>query len=153
MVMQSTAGAARLGVLLLAGLLSGCGMIPWIGADKDPTPPTKLTEIVQTVGLTTLWSTRVTRGTAGRRLYLVPALAADRLYVADSRGRLVAVAADSGRVLWERDTDLHFSGGPDVKGDRWSSAPAGASSSPSRATTARSSGAHSSAARSSRSRV
>jgi outer membrane protein assembly factor BamB len=118
MIMQSTAGAARLGVLLLAGLLSGCGMIPWIGADKDPTPPTKLTEITQTAGLTTLWSERVTRGTRERRLYLVPALYGDRIFVADSSGRLVAVAADSGRILWERDTDLQFSGGPDVKGDR-----------------------------------
>ncbi|UHD14842.1 outer membrane protein assembly factor BamB [Thiocapsa bogorovii] len=118
MVTQSTAGAARLGTLLLAGLLGGCGMFPWLGADKDPTPPTKLTEIVQTVGLNTLWSERVTRGTRERRLYLVPVISENRIFVADSRGRLVAVAADSGRVLWERDTDLHFSGGPDVKGER-----------------------------------
>jgi outer membrane protein assembly factor BamB len=118
MVMQWTSSAARLGALLLAGLLSGCGMFPWLGSDKDPTPPTELAAIAQTVGLSTLWSERVTRGTMERRLYLVPAYAEDRLYVADTRGRLVAVEASSGRVLWTRETKLPFSGGPDVKGDR-----------------------------------
>jgi outer membrane protein assembly factor BamB len=105
-------------LMLLTGLLSGCSMIPWIGGDKDPTPPTKLTDIVQTASLNPVWSTRATRGTAGRRLYLVPALAGDRIYVGDSRGRLTAVATDGGRVIWERDTGLQFSGGPDVRGDR-----------------------------------
>ncbi|MCG6897170.1 MAG: outer membrane protein assembly factor BamB [Thiocapsa sp.] len=118
MVTQRTSGAGHLGMFLLASLLSGCGMIPWLGGEKDPNPPTKLGDIVETVGLTTLWSVRATRGTMGRRLYLVPALAGERIYLADSRGRLAAVATDSGRVLWERDTGLHFSGGPDVRGDR-----------------------------------
>ncbi len=31
---------------------------------------------------------------------------------------MAAVAADSGRVIWERETRLAFSGGPDVAGDR-----------------------------------
>ncbi len=118
MHMQPRWGLYRLGLLLLASLLSGCGMFSWLGGEKDPTPPTELTEIVQTTSLSTVWSTRVTRGTGGKRLFLVPALAGDRLYVADARGRLAAVAADSGRLLWERDTELSFSGGPDVRGDR-----------------------------------
>lgn len=118
MVSQRTRGAARLGVPLLAALLSGCGMIPWLGGEKDPNPPAKLGDIVESVSLRTLWSVRVTRGTMGRRLYLVPALAGERIYLADSRGRLAAVAADSGRILWERETGLDFSGGPDVRGDR-----------------------------------
>lgn len=108
----------RLGVIFLTGLLTGCGYIPWFGKDKDPTPPTKLSSFVQEVGVNTLWSVRPTRGSEGRRLYLVPAIAADRLYVADARGRVVAIAADTGRVLWERETGLAFSGGPAVEGDR-----------------------------------
>ncbi len=104
--------------VLLAGLLTGCSYIPWFGRDKDPTPPTKLADIVQEVSLTPVWSVRPTRGTEGRLLFLVPALADGRLYVADARGRVAALAADSGRVLWERDTGLAFSGGPDVQGDR-----------------------------------
>lgn len=122
MIMQRRSSFRRiarpLAGLVLATALSGCGMIPWLGGDKDPTPPTKLSDIVETVGTNTLWSTRVTRGTDGRRLYLAPALDGDRLYVADTRGRVAAVSSSDGRILWERETKLQLSGGPDVKGDR-----------------------------------
>lgn len=104
--------------MLFAGILSGCGMVPWLGRDKDPTPPTRLAEIVPSVTVSTLWSVRPTRGTEGRRLYLVPAMTSDRVFIGDSRGRLVAIATDQGRVVWERETGLRFSGGPDVLGDR-----------------------------------
>nr|WP_246194653.1 outer membrane protein assembly factor BamB [Allochromatium palmeri] len=105
-------------VLLLAMPLTGCGGIPWFGKEKDPTPPSPLPPLAQETGVNTLWSARPTRGTEGRRLYLVPALAEGRLYVADARGRVVALAADSGRELWQRETGLNFSGGPDVAGER-----------------------------------
>lgn len=108
--------SVRLGIVLLSLLLAGCGSIPWFGKEKDPTPPTELQDIAQQVGVTKLWSERPTRGTEGRRLYLVPALAAGKLYVADARGRVVALSADSGRELWRRDTKDPFSGGPDVSG-------------------------------------
>ncbi|NEX19594.1 outer membrane protein assembly factor BamB [Thiorhodococcus mannitoliphagus] len=106
-----------LGIILLTMLLAGCDSIPWFGGEKDPTPPTELTEITQQVGLSELWSERATRGTDGRRLYLVPALAAGKLYLADTRGRVMAMAADSGREIWQRDTKYPFSGGPDVAGN------------------------------------
>lgn len=108
----------RLGVILVAGWLTGCSYIPWFGGEKDPDPPTKLTDIQQEVGIDEIWSERPTRGSEGRRLYLVPALAGGRLYVADARGRVAAVAADSGKTLWSRDTGLTCSGGPDVAGER-----------------------------------
>jgi outer membrane protein assembly factor BamB len=104
--------------LLLAAALNGCSYIPWLGGDKDPTPPTKLTELVPEATLNVLWSERVTKGSQGRRLFLVPALGGGRIYVADARGSVVAVNADNGRVLWERDTKLPFSAGPDLEGDR-----------------------------------
>lgn len=108
---------ARLGVILLTTLLAGCGSMPWFGKEKDPTPPSKLTEVVQQVGVTSLWSVRPTRGTEGRRLYLVPAISGGQVFIADARGRVVALAADSGREIWRRDTNYRFSGGPDVSGD------------------------------------
>lgn len=109
-----TALPARFGLLLLTLLLSGCGSIPWFGGEKDPTPPTELTEITPEAGITTLWSDRATRGSDERRLYLVPALAAGKLYLADARGRVLALDASSGRELWRRETKYPFSGGPDV---------------------------------------
>ncbi|NEV61721.1 outer membrane protein assembly factor BamB [Thiorhodococcus minor] len=109
--------SARFGLLMLTLPLSGCGSIPWFGGEKDPTPPTELTEITQQVGVTRLWSDRPTRGSDERRLYLVPALAAGKLYLADARGRVLALDAGSGREIWRRETKYAFSGGPDVSGE------------------------------------
>ena len=105
-------------LLLVATVLTGCSYIPWFGDEKDPTPPTKLTTIVPEVTATTLWSARLTKGTEGRRLFLIPAVGGGRVYVADARGRVVAADAGSGHVLWERDTKLPLSAGPELAGDR-----------------------------------
>jgi outer membrane protein assembly factor BamB len=106
-----------LAIVLSLGL-GGCSRIPWLGGSKDPTPPTKLEDFVQEVGLNVLWSDRLTKGSAGRRLDLVPAVGGGRILVADSRGRVLAADLDSGRVLWEQETKLPFSSGPDLEGDR-----------------------------------
>jgi len=106
-----------LAIVLSLGL-GGCSRIPWLGGSKDPTPPTKLEDFVQEVGLNVLWSDRLTKGSAGRRLDLVPAVGGGRILVADSRGRVSAADLDSGRVLWQQETKLPFSSGPDLAGDR-----------------------------------
>jgi len=93
-------------------LLSGCGMIP--SGDEDPRPPTKLAKLTPEITVTTLWSRSVGAGTDRRRLNLIPALRDGRLYVADAEGRIVALDADTGQILWERETGLPFSGGPEV---------------------------------------
>lgn len=115
--LRAPLAAPAIAALLALGL-GGCSYIPWIGADKDPTPPTKLEDFVQEVGLNVLWSERLTKGSEGRRLDLVPAVGGGRIWVADSRGRILAADLDTGRVLWERETDLPFSGGPELSGDR-----------------------------------
>jgi outer membrane protein assembly factor BamB len=108
--------------VLAAVILVGCNSVPsWIpliGGEKDPTPPTELTPIANAVTANTLWSARLTKGSEGRRLLLVPAVHGDRVYVADSRGLVVAAAANSGRMLWERETKLPLSAGPELAGDR-----------------------------------
>ena len=107
-------------VVLLTQTLVGCGGggLFGLGKDDDPMPPSPLPTVAPTVTLNLLWSQRPTRGTDGRQLALVPALDAGRLYVADARGLIVALAADSGRELWRRETGLAFSGGPAVQGER-----------------------------------
>jgi outer membrane protein assembly factor BamB len=120
---QAPRRAARLPALLLlgsalTGTLGGCSYIPWIGGEKDPTPPTKLADLVPAATLSPLWSVRPTVGSEGRRLGLVPAVGGGRVYVADARGRVVALDSGTGRVLWERETGLGFSAGPDLSGDK-----------------------------------
>lgn len=107
------------GLLLLAVPLSGCGMLPWFGGDRDPTPPTPLQAPPPTeVTVTALWSVRPTQGSGGRRLALVPALGPGRFYVASQRGEVAAVSLDSGQVLWTQTIGAPFSGGPEASGEQ-----------------------------------
>ncbi|WP_295451178.1 outer membrane protein assembly factor BamB [uncultured Thiodictyon sp.] len=103
--------------LLIAATLAGCSYIPWLGGEKDPTPPTKLATIAPEVTATTLWSARLTKGSEERRLDLVPAIGGGRVYVADARGKVVAANADTGHVLWEQTTKLPLSAGPELSGN------------------------------------
>jgi len=109
----------RLAALLAAALLSGCGMLPWLGGEKDPTPPTELSKTApQQVSIRTLWETRVGKGTDERALSLVPAVSGGRVFAAGAEGRVTALSASGGQTLWQRETDLPLSGGPDVAGER-----------------------------------
>jgi outer membrane protein assembly factor BamB len=99
---------------LAALLLSGCSYIPWFGGEVDPRPPTELEKRQSEITVNTLWSTRVGEGADKRRLNLIPAVSGGRLYVADAEGRVIAMNAGNGQVLWERETGLPYSGGPEV---------------------------------------
>ncbi|EIC20088.1 outer membrane protein assembly factor BamB [Thiorhodovibrio frisius] len=110
--------AGALILLVLVSGLSGCGMVPLIGGEKDPRPPTELNKsFAQQLAVDTLWKTRIGKGTDGRALNLVPVPRDGRLYVADGRGQVAVLSQNDGRVIWERDTDLRLSGGPEVVGD------------------------------------
>lgn len=98
--------------------LSGCSYIPWLGGEVDPRPPTALSAETVGSGLTSLWSVTTGKGTDGRRLSLNPAYQDGSLYVADARGLVMAVNAADGRQIWQRDTGLPLSGGPEVAGTR-----------------------------------
>lgn len=102
--------------LLSLLLLSGCSYIPWIGGEEDPRPPTELQKRQSEITLTKLWTNKVGEGADKRRLNLVPAIQGGRLYVADAEGTVFALNAATGKVQWQRETGLPFSGGPDVDG-------------------------------------
>lgn len=103
-----------LSLLLPLLLMAGCGSIPWFGGEEDPRPPTELADLAPAITVNSLWSVEIGEGTDGRRLSLIPALHGGRLYVADAKGRVVAMNAATGKVLWERETGLPLSGGPEV---------------------------------------
>ncbi len=108
---------AALGLSLTLSLtLTGCSYIPWLGGEKDPSPPAKLGPFSPQVGVRTLWTTKVGTGTRKRQLALVPAYSGGRIYVADTDGGVAAVSAADGRVQWQRQTKLPFSGGPGTDG-------------------------------------
>lgn len=112
MAMRPRMTAQILVSTLLTLGVAGCSNLPGLNREQDPTPPAALEEIAPGVEIVTHWSQRLTRGTEGRELVLIPALEADVLYLADARGRLVAADAASGKIRWSRETRLAFSGGP-----------------------------------------
>lgn len=94
--------------------ISGCSYIPWLEREEDPRPPTELADLSPAITVTTQWSTKVGEGTDRRQLNLIPALHGGRIYIADAEGRIIAMDAGTGRIQWERETGLPFSGGPEV---------------------------------------
>ncbi|NBC13096.1 MAG: outer membrane protein assembly factor BamB [Gammaproteobacteria bacterium] len=110
--------AAWICIAALALLLGGCAQLPFLGGERDPTPPTPLDKkMTQRATPQVLWKTRIGKGTDERQLRLQPAYDAGRLYAADARGVVAALSPGDGRIIWERKTDFPFSGGPDVQGD------------------------------------
>jgi len=101
-------------ILLSALVLSSCGVMSWFGGEKDPHSPTALKDLKPEITVAILWSREIGVGTDGRRLNLIPALHGGRLYAADAEGRILALDAATREVLWERETDLPFSCGPEV---------------------------------------
>jgi len=109
--------ARLLPVVLASALgLQACSYFPWLGGEKDPTPPAKLVPFAPQIGIRTLWTTKVGTGTRKRQLALVPALSGGKLFVADTDGGVAAVSAADGRLQWQRQTKLPFSGGPGTDG-------------------------------------
>jgi len=105
---------ARLALALaVAALLSGCATFKkWFGGDPKPGDPAELVEFEPTAEMDEVWSRDLGKGTDKRKQQLRPAYRDRNFYVADYKGRLSAVDVDSGREVWEIDTDLPFSGGP-----------------------------------------
>ncbi|MCG6940746.1 MAG: outer membrane protein assembly factor BamB [Thiohalocapsa sp.] len=115
---RALALAAAMALTTATLLLGGCGSLPGLGGERDPTPPTRLDKkLVQRATPRVLWTTRIGKGTDGRELRLQPAVANGRVFAADPSGVVAALSPADGRVVWERKTRLPLSGGPDVQGD------------------------------------
>ena len=98
--------AAALGAAS-AALLGGCAMF---GGDRDDKIP-DLAPFDPLAAVETAWSADAGSGTGRGWLVLAPAVANDRIFVADARGRVSAWDAASGRSVWRTDTDADITGG------------------------------------------
>jgi outer membrane protein assembly factor BamB len=98
--------------LLFSGLfLQGCSWIKSWG-DEEAGAPAPLVEFTPSLKVGKVWSTDIGAGMGKQGLSMGPRFSSGVLFVADYKGRLVAVDAGSGRKNWELDTDQPFSGGP-----------------------------------------
>ncbi|HXH03510.1 MAG TPA: outer membrane protein assembly factor BamB [Candidatus Competibacteraceae bacterium] len=104
------AGLASL--VFLLGLNAGCSWVgDYIRGSDNTTPPTPLTEIVQSVSVQRVWQTDVGSGSQGSYVRLVPAVAQGRVYAAGRDGEVLALDAASGNAVWRIDTELSISAG------------------------------------------
>lgn len=94
-------------IALLA--LTGCGALERLSSPEQP--PAELLPLQSARAVETVWVAQAGQGVLGRHVRLQPVLAADRLYVADVRGRISAFQSSDGGVLWRVETGLELSGG------------------------------------------
>lgn len=103
----------RSGLMLLLLLnLVACSMFD--SEEEKPKEPAALTKFEEEVDLRRLWRVSVGEGQGKKYNRLKPAIAGPNIYVAGAEGSVVAVARDSGRVLWRNKLKLAVSGGVGV---------------------------------------
>lgn len=109
--------ARYLSLLLTTLLLSGCGSmnpLNWFGSEEPSDPPAELVKMDNQIAIRQLWSSSLGDGTDEKRVKLGIAYDLGRLYAVAREGEVAAFDADSGRKVWEVDTELEISGGPGV---------------------------------------
>ena len=91
-------------IFVVLGLLA-CG-------DKDNAePPADLVDFDASAKAEKLWSVSIGGGVAQQYLKLYPLLLTDRLIAADRSGKVVAVNAITGKIIWRVDLDVVITGG------------------------------------------
>ncbi|MGK0298638.1 MAG: outer membrane protein assembly factor BamB [Gammaproteobacteria bacterium] len=92
----------RLLIVLFFVSLSGCTYLDSLmGEDAEIfDPPAELTEFEASVEVTELWDRNTGKGTDNQYLMLQPAIADDKIYIADTNRKLIAMNASNGRIEW-----------------------------------------------------
>ncbi len=97
----------------LALTLAGCQTVGgWFGREDVEDGPAPLLDFEPTAQPERLWSTNTGRGLGNSKPRLTPVYDRQEIWVADYRGRVSVVDADSGRELRRHDTGFPFSAGP-----------------------------------------
>lgn len=96
----------KFGVLFaLCLIVSSCS---WFGKKDASTQPAKLKPFKQEVKLVRAWSRHIGDAARDNASKLVPALSGDRVFTASADGRIMALSADSGKVIWEERVQSFF---------------------------------------------
>ena len=93
-------------MVLSMAVLVGCT------TNKTVDAPAKLVNINPVLNINRLWSERLGDGAEYLRLPLQPTVLNGVVYAAGYKGRVVALDADTGRHLWQTNTNFSLSAGP-----------------------------------------
>jgi outer membrane protein assembly factor BamB len=111
-------------LLLLSLVLAGCAAFDtlsegvsgisdyFLGGEDNADPPAVLVEYVPEIKIEELWQETVGEGADEQSLKLVPAIGFGKILAADRDGLVQARDPVTGRLIWETETDVHFSAGP-----------------------------------------
>lgn len=109
-------------LLIVVSTSFGCGAKKAInnfmaGGDDNSEPPTELSDFVESTQLNKVWSENVGKGTDELFIKLVPAVLDDKIFIADTRGNIEGLYADTGKNIWKNKSKLSITGGPGADGD------------------------------------
>lgn len=102
-------------IALLSMLTSGCTWFTsYFSGDDNIDPPKELTDLKNKILIKKIWSVDTGKGSGEQLLRLVPAVEKESVYVATRDGSILAYAMNTGKQIWETNTDNKISAGPGV---------------------------------------
>lgn len=105
-------------------LLTGCAAVDtvgesvsgikdyFLGGEDNADPPSPLVEYAPEVKPEVIWKESVGVGADEQSLRLIPVIGSGKIVAADREGLVQARSPTTGNLVWETETDVHFSGGP-----------------------------------------
>ncbi len=117
-------GFFALCLIFTIALLSGCAAVDSLGesvsgitdyfsgGEDNADPPNALVEYTPEVQLEVLWKESVGVGADEQSLKLIPVIGSGKILAADREGLVQARSLSTGKLIWETETEVNFSGGP-----------------------------------------
>lgn len=111
-------------LLIFITLLTGCAAVDTLGesvsgitdyfrgGEDNADPPSALVEYPPEVQVEVIWKESVGVGADEQSLKLIPVIGSGKILAADRDGVVQARSLTTGKLIWEAETDVHFSGGP-----------------------------------------
>ena len=101
-------------VLLISSVFmnGGCAMFSDYMAEDTQDPPSPLTSFEEEFNIKRVWSTDTGAGSDKQHLKLTPAIADNKVFVADYKGRVQGIKLETGERLWDVETKTDISAGP-----------------------------------------
>lgn len=96
---------AFLGALLFSLLLSACNTFSGVGDDNRPAP-TPLTIFTPELTPKILWTSRAGNGVKNDYLKLGPVVAANKVFIADANGKIIATDIKTGKRIWQTESEF-----------------------------------------------